>query len=84
MKPIKRGKPSVPDDFKGSAVRCKHFVSTADVAPRAEVAREIFAEIEGALECAYDSDQQSDYPIPCYHEYLKDDIAELKKKYTGE
>ena len=26
----------VPDDFKGSAVRCKHFVSTADVAPRAE------------------------------------------------
>ena len=27
----------VADDFKGSSVRCKSFVSTADVAPRAEV-----------------------------------------------
>lgn len=27
----------VADDFKGSSVRCKYFVSTADVAPRAEV-----------------------------------------------
>ena len=26
----------VADDFKGSSVRCKSFVSTADVAPRAE------------------------------------------------
>ena len=35
----------IADDFKGSADRCKNFVSAASVAPRAEVAREIFEEI---------------------------------------
>ena len=55
---------------------------TADVVPKSEVAREIFEEIEDALERAYDSDKQSDYPMPHYNDYLKEYIDELKKKYT--
>ena len=39
----------IDDDFKGGAGSCKKFVSSADVAPRAEVAREIFWEIDKLL-----------------------------------
>lgn len=54
----------------------------ADVAPMAEVAREIFEEIEDALEGNYNPDVCADYPDPHYYLWLADDIAELKKKYT--
>ena len=60
----------VPDDFKGSAVRCKHFVSTADVAPRAELAREIFEEL----------DKKIFNHIPDLHTF--EIYTDLKKKYT--
>ena len=55
---------------------------SADVAPRAEVAREIFEEIEDALESCYDPDINADYPSPCYNLWLADRIDELKKEYT--
>lgn len=66
----------VADDFKGSAVRCKNFVSAADVAPRAEVAREIFEEIE---KCMLHDLIPS---IGVYKGSLELRIAELRKKYT--
>ena len=47
-----------------------------------EIAREIFEEIEEVLFNNHDLDLHSDYPTPHYYEELKDDIAELKKKYT--
>lgn len=62
----------VADDFKGSAVRCKNFVSADDVAPRAEVASEIFDELDKIM-------------LPLLHEVSQVYIyAKLKKKYTGE
>ena len=60
----------VPDDFKGSAVRCKHFVSTADVVPRAAVAKEIFEEL----------DKKIFNHIPDLHTF--EIYTDLKKKYT--
>ena len=50
---------------------------TAEVAPRAEVAREIFVEIDKALERNY-----YDHPFEYYASYLRFQIANLKKKYT--
>ena len=50
---------------------------TADVAPRAEVVREIFEEIDKALERNY-----YDHPFEYYASYLRFQIANLKKKYT--
>ncbi len=47
-----------------------------------DYAREIFEEIENALFNNHCLDEWSDYPTPHYYEELKDDIAELKKKYT--
>ena len=61
-------------------------VPTADVAPRAEVAREIFDEIEKIIEkhhseCyEYEDGDECDTAIT-YISYLSVDIAELKKKY---
>lgn len=77
----------VPDDFKGSAVRCKHFVSTADVVPRAEVAKEIFEEIERIIQKNYESaqDNEEDEELEAatdYMSYISYDLEELKKKYT--
>ena len=53
---------------------CPHYNSTDDVVPRAEVAREIFEEIEKY------------YCINKFGEaYVHfDSIEEIKKKYTGE
>ena len=51
---------------------------------KAEVAKEIFEEIENALFNNHCLDEWSDYPTPHYYEELKDEIAELKKKYTEE
>ena len=47
-----------------------------------EVAGEIFEEIEDALFDNHCVDDGTDFPTPHYLEELKDDIAELKKKYT--
>lgn len=52
---------------------------TADVAPRAEVAREIFEEIETALKLYKRYDLRSGTYFECY---LEAAIAELKKKYV--
>ena len=51
----------VPDDFKGSAVRCKHFVSTADVAPRAEwiSVEERLPEVAGRAYLVWDNVQKT-------------------------
>lgn len=62
----------------------REYIQTADVALKAEVAREIFEEIENALESRYDEDERAYYPVPHYDLWLGDDIAELKKKYTEE
>jgi hypothetical protein len=51
---------------------------------QSEVAREIFEEIEDALESCYDPDIHADYPSPSYGLWLADRMAELKKKYTEE
>ena len=67
----------VCDDFQGSADRCENFVNTADVAPRAEVAREIFEEIEKHLFVIA--------PIEEFDGWARiqlADIMRLKKKYT--
>lgn len=50
-------------------------VPTADVVPRAEVAREIFEEIEEAVAYRRCGNGLLD-------DWLEDDISELKKKYT--
>lgn len=61
----------------GEKTPCEHFIATADVASKSEVAREIFEEIEDLF----------------FNKYLlgnitaslfEDKYAELKKKYTGE
>ena len=60
---------------------------TADVAPRAEVAREIFEEIDKIIEkhhseCyEYEDGDECDTAIT-YISYLSVDIADLKNKYT--
>lgn len=51
---------------------------------QSDIVREIFDEIEYALGNAYSSDEYSDYPMPHYYDYLKDDIAALRKKFEGE
>jgi hypothetical protein len=62
---------------------------TADVAPKSEVAREIFEEIEKIIdkhhgECyEYEDGDECDTAIT-YISYISCDIAELKKKYTEE
>ena len=49
---------------------------------KAVVAREIFEEIDNALFNNHCLDEWSDYPTTHYYDELKDDIAEIKKKYT--
>lgn len=62
---------------------------TADVAPKSEVAREIFEEIEKIIdkhhgECyEYEDGDECDTAIT-YISYISCDIDELKKKYTEE
>ena len=66
---------SVPSGYEGGADRCEDFISTADVAPRAEVAREIFEEIEQTCRVCGAFGVRG---------YIMDDVANLKKKYTEE
>ncbi len=58
-------------------IACKNFMRKADVAPRAEVAREIFEEIEKCTvrKVVHDGKVVFD---------TSERFAELKKKYTGE
>lgn len=77
----------VPDDFKGSDVRCKHFVSTADVAPRAEVARDIFRDVRNILnkhyyDCYQYEDGDECDAVITYLSYVAVDFDEIEKKYT--
>jgi len=74
-----------------SAISFAETLSTADVIPKSwvegwdvELAEEIFEEIEEALFNNHCVDDGTDYPIPHYFEELKNDIAELKKKYVTE
>jgi hypothetical protein len=62
----------LPDElpYKGSVKRVLIQAPTADVAPKSEVAREIFEEI---YEDCFDQYGYINY----------DALAELKKKYTG-
>lgn len=57
---------------------CDLFKNAADVAPRAEVAREIFEELERMM---LDGAIGGKYPAKVINPYK---YAELKKKYTGE
>ena len=66
----------IPAGYEGGAGRCEDFISTADVAPRAEVAREIFEEIDKAVK-----EHSQGY---CCDWYLYELIDKLKKKYTEE
>lgn len=69
-----------------SVVKWLDLLPAADVAPRAEVASEIFEEIEKIIEkhhseCyEYEDGDECDTAIT-YISYLSVDIAELKKKY---
>lgn len=59
---------------------------TADVVPRAEVAREIFEDIEKFLESQEvlsENKRLKEVGDWIFHEYLPSQFAELKKKYTG-
>lgn len=56
-------------------------IDTADVAPKSEVASEIFAEIYERLLLSFPA--QSFIDAPCTtHDRLFNMVAELKKKYT--
>lgn len=58
---------------------------TADVAPRAELAREIFEEIERFLknqEAISENKRLKEVGDWIFHDYLPTQLAELKKKYT--
>ena len=67
---------------------CEWFISTADVAPKSEVAREIFAEIEKDGKYAISfvenhksySEEVRQSKLECYKD-IQNYIAELKKKY---
>ena len=88
----------VADDFKGSSVRCKSFVSTADVAPRAEVelwkgrTEAVFAAIpETRREFArkiFEEIEKLTFvsgfggDVPNLVIMTEKDFAELKKKYS--
>lgn len=50
---------TVADDFKGSDVRCKNFLSAADVAPRAEVEKlqEVNADLNESLRLASEANK---------------------------
>lgn len=77
------------------ALRYIDETPTADVAPRAEIAREIFEEIEKVLEREYtDIDQRREYITDhdaldgidgklCGLDYAISLVTALKKKYTG-
>ena len=74
---------SLPLGYEGGANRCKDFISAADVAPRAEVAREIFEEIEDLMREWFDFFRQdNDIRESCAIMAALSQIAELKKKYT--
>lgn len=68
-----------PDAFENtewSKKPCDHFKPTADVAPKTEVAREIFEEIKTCLEYEYMS------YLKAYDYTLLTRIEELEEKYT--
>lgn len=75
--------------FKLIGLGYKKQTETADVAPKSEVAREIFEEIEKIIdkhhgECyEYEDGDECDTAIT-YISYISCDIDELKKKYTEE
>lgn len=74
-------------DFTGCNINSSDIAESlynAGYRKQSEVAREIFEEIEGALLNNHCLDEWSDCPTPHYYEELKDDIAELKKKYSEE
>ena len=77
--------------------QCGYFQNAADVAPKSEVAREIFAEIENTI----NNELQNNHKVLPQVEFsneiwnrisgrinalqgIRDFIAELKKKYTGD
>ena len=76
----------LPDDlpYKASVKRVLMQAPTADVAPKSEFAREIFAEIDRTL----DNYHAACLPVGAIEAYtyyeggLGEAIAELKKKYT--
>ncbi len=49
----------VPSGYEGGADRCEDFINTADVAPRAEVAREICCKIEEEIVAALESNYRA-------------------------
>ena len=67
----------VCDDFQGSADRCENFVNTADVAPMAEVAREIFEEIRDLIRFTMEPNSTT-----LYAKIEFEKLEALKKKYT--
>ncbi len=73
----------IVEEYKKSFLKLIDEQPTADVAPRSEVAREIFEEVENALSDNFHADcQMGDCIEDYYDDNLRDDLAELKKKYT--
>ena len=64
------------NDLWGRLGECSHYINSADVAPRAEVAREIFEEIEKYMMDSVDVTHTA------YKTIGTSTFAILKKKYT--
>ena len=65
----------VSTDWSECETRCEDFVNTTDVAPRVELAREIFEEIEKLILRYYNETYYTVSEMEC-------GIAILKEKYT--
>ena len=65
------------------AVDDLHYLPTADVAPRAEVAREIFEEIKDQLRGIFDFFRQdNDIRESCAIMFAISEVDKIEKKYT--
>ena len=69
------------------AVDDLHYLPTADVAPRAEVAREIFRDVRNILnkhyyDCYQYEDGDECDAVITYLSYVAVDFDEIEKKYT--
>ena len=82
-----------PDAFENTQwdkEPCDHFLSTADVAPKSEVTREIFEEIERFILTCIENDEkvfnsgEDEYYDGRFMGFkiIEEHLAELKKKYT--
>lgn len=74
---------SVPSGYEGGADRCEDFISAADIAPRAEVAREIIEDVATLIEEHWSEIQHGVYWLVCGRCIpLRELLKTVEKKYT--